>query len=77
MAASVGLPLWQQFGIDVIAPPVLSALWWCFSRGWAQTVQGSDVSDETKARQSKGLLIVLGVLYLIMFSATIYFNFLT
>jgi len=70
----MALPIAQQIMLDVLAPPVLTGLWWLFSRGWAGAVQGGNVSEMTKARQGKGVWVVLGMLYLIMFGATAYFN---
>jgi len=72
--AHVAIPLYQQFLLDLCAPPIMTCLWWLMSRGWARTIQGSDVSEQTKHRQSKGFWIVLGSGYLIMFGGTIYFN---
>jgi hypothetical protein len=70
----MALPIGQQIVLDIVAPPILTALWWLFSRGWANAVQGGDVSEMTRDRQGKGLWIVLAGLYLIMFGATAYFN---
>jgi hypothetical protein len=70
----MALPIGQQILLDVVAPPILTALWWLFSRGWAYVIQGGTVSVRTKGRQGKGVWIVLGALYLIMFGATAYFN---
>ena len=71
----MALPMSQQILPDVISPPILAALWWSFSRGWANTVQGGEVSQRTKLRQKRGFWIVLIGLYLLMFGATVYFNF--
>lgn len=71
------LPLWQQFLLDLIAPPVLTLLWWLQSRGWAGVVQGGEPSQMTKLRQDRGFWLVLGILYLIMIAATTYYNFLS
>jgi len=70
----MALPISQQILLDTLAPPILTGLWWLFSRGWANVVQGGDVSEMTKSRQGKGVWIVLTALYLIMFGATAYFN---
>jgi hypothetical protein len=70
----MALPISQQILLDIFAPPVLTGFWWLSSRGWARTIQGEEISEATKSRQKKGFWIVLGMLYLIMFSATAYFN---
>ena len=71
----MALPIGKQILLDVVVPPILTALWWLFSRGWANAIQAGDVSDTSKDRQGKGFWIVLAALYLIMFGATAYFNF--
>ena len=68
------LPIVQQIMLDIFAPPILAIMWWLFSRGWAGTIQGGEVSQMTKDRQAKGFWIVLITLYVIMFGATTYFN---
>jgi hypothetical protein len=70
----MALPITQQILLDIVAPPVLTVFWWLSSRGWARSIQGEEISEATKSRQKKGFWIVLGMLYLIMFSATAYFN---
>jgi hypothetical protein len=67
--------LGQQFLLDLIAPPVLACLWWLGSRGWAQQVQGGQVSDQTRNRQKVEFVIVLSCLYLLMFGTTLYLHF--
>ncbi len=71
----MALPIAQQILLDIVAPPIGAGLWWLMSRGWAHSIQGVDVSEMTKSRQSKGFWIVLGVSYLIMFSVTAYAYF--
>ena len=68
------LPLIQQFALDVCAPPVLAAIWWLQGRSNALDLQSGQASEETQSRQKKGFWLVLGVLYLLMFGATAYFN---
>jgi hypothetical protein len=68
------LPIWQQIALDLFAPPIITALWWLKSRDWAEVVHRGDISETTKHRQNKGFWIVLGVLYLIAFAVTAYFN---
>jgi hypothetical protein len=69
------VPLTQQLLLDLIAPPLLSGLWWLFSRGWATAVQAGEVSSQTTKRQKFGFLVVLAVLYLLMFGTTTYLHF--
>ena len=71
----MALPIGQQILLDVIVPPILAELWWLFSRGWANIVQGGDVSEMTKSRQSKGVWVMLAILYLLMFGTTAYYKF--
>jgi hypothetical protein len=71
---NMALPIARQVLLDVVAPPVLAGLWWLFSRGWATTMQGDDVSQMTVDRQNKGFWFVLIGLYVLMFGATAYFN---
>jgi hypothetical protein len=71
---SHALPLWQQIALDLFAPPILTALWWLQSRGWAGFAQGGALSERTKLRQDRSFWIVLAVLYLTMFGGTAYFN---
>jgi hypothetical protein len=70
----MALPIAQQILLDIVAPPVLTGFWWLSSREWARSIQGEEISETTKSRQSRGFWIVLGMLYLIMFGGTTYFN---
>jgi hypothetical protein len=70
----MALPIAQQILLDIAAPPVLTGFWWLSSRGWAHSIQGEEISEATKSRQRRGFWIVLVTLYLIMSSATAYFN---
>ena len=65
----------QQYLLDVAAPPVIAGVWWVFSRGWAEGVQGGQVSTETKNRQQTEFVVVLALLYLLMFGTTTYLHF--
>ena len=65
-------PLYKQITMDVLAPPILAALTWLFSRGWAGSIQGGAVTDETRDRQAHTFWIVLAVLYVVMISITAY-----
>jgi len=68
----MALPMAQQILLDIVAPPILAVIWWLKSRSWAQTVQGENVSERTKARQKKEFWILLAVVYLLMFGTTFY-----
>lgn len=65
----------QQYVVDLVAPPVLAALWWVFSRGWAAAVQDGEVSDRTRRRQRMEFFVVLSLVYALMLGATTYLNF--
>lgn len=69
------MPVGQQYLLDLIAPPIIAALWWFLSRGWATTVQAGEVSDRTRKRQRSGFFLVLGLLYILIFGATTYLHF--
>jgi len=56
-------PLWEQLLILFLAPPLLAGITWARSRGWAQTVQGEDVSKRTENRQRSEFWVLLIVLY--------------
>ena len=58
-------PLWEQTLIFVLGPPIGACLWWIMSRGWASSVQGGNVSEQTKRRQKKEFWVVLLGCYLI------------
>lgn len=66
------LPIDEQILLDLIVPPVGSALWLMMSRGWASTVQGGTISERTKKRQKAEFWIILSAVYLLMFGITIY-----
>jgi len=61
-----------QLVVGILGPPIMASLVWMMSRGWAHTVQGDLVSDETKRRQKTEFWIVLGVMYFLVFAITIY-----
>ena len=61
-----------EFLIDLIGPPIFTALWWVMSRGWALGVQGGSVSDKTKKRQRIEFFVVLAVVYAIGIGMSIY-----
>ena len=64
MNGSTGLPLWQQILVLICMPPCLSCLCWMMMRGKATSIQGNDVSVETKDRQRFEFWTLLAVLYL-------------
>ena len=71
------LPLFQQFVLDTIAPPILTVIWLVLSRGWAGIIQSGNISKTTKDRQSIEFWIVLSVLHSIMFGITLYHHFMS
>lgn len=71
----MAMPVIQQFGVDAIAPPIVAAVGWLLMRGWAGVVEGGNVRESTKLRQSKEFWALLILFYLLMFGGTIYYNF--
>ncbi len=69
------LPLAQQILLDLLVPPVGTLVWWRMSRRWATLVQGGVVSETTRKRQKKVALVLLAIVYVLMFSITIYGQF--
>ncbi len=69
------MPLMQQYLLDLVAPPIVTCVWWLFGRGTATVFQGGKVSERTKRWLSKGFIIVLVGTYLIMFGITTYLHF--
>lgn len=69
------MPLIQQYLLDLIAPPVVTCVWWLFSRGTATVLQGGSVSERTKKREKIGFFVVLTLTYLLMFGGTTYLHF--
>ena len=69
------MPFSQQLLLDAIAPPILAVVWFVLSRGWAHAVQGSEVSERTKKRQFLSFFVVLTLLYILMFTTTLYLHF--
>jgi len=65
-------PISEQVLLDLIAPPVLAAIFWFRARGWARFVQGGDVSEETKGRQWLEFRVVLILGWIVMFGISIY-----
>ena len=65
-------PLLEQILIFVLGPPIMACLFWLKARGWAETVQGSCVSDTTKRRQKVEFWVLLLVMYLFSLCCVIY-----
>ena len=63
MAHRQAAPLWGQILIVLFAPPILAFVFKAMSRGWAETIQGQNVSKQTKSRQKDEFWILLWVLY--------------
>lgn len=68
-------PMWQRILVLLFAPPIIGCLFRLMAGGWAQTVQGSNVSSETKKRQRFEFWLLISALYLgeVMIFAFIYF----
>lgn len=73
--SNAGLSLVQQIALDVVVPPIVTAVWWLMSSGWSNMMQGGEPTPRTKIWLSKGFWIVLGLLYLLMFGITLYAHF--
>jgi hypothetical protein len=59
-------PLWQQVLFFVLAPPIMALLIRILSRGWANIVQGGDVSETTRDRQKMEFWGVLIFMYIMV-----------
>ena len=68
-------PIWQQLLILGIMPPVVALIFGALARGWARTVQGGRVSEETSARQRKEVLAMMGAAYIVGFGTFLYVHF--
>ena len=66
------LPLPQLILLDIVAPPIMAALWWLKARGMAGAIQGGTVSKETRRRQKQECLAILCLCYLLAFGFTLY-----
>jgi hypothetical protein len=71
---SARLPLYQQILLDLMAPPVITALWWLRSRSLVNDLQRKGQSGSSESKTDTGIWIVWISLTLLMFAATIYFN---
>jgi hypothetical protein len=59
-------PLWQQALFFLLAPPIMALLIRLLSRGWANIVQGSNVSEKTIKRQRLEFWVVLCFMYVML-----------
>ena len=50
----------------------MAGLFWLKARGWAETVQGSNVSGTTKRRQRSEFWVLLLVMYLFGLGCVVY-----
>jgi hypothetical protein len=66
------LPLFQQTLLDIFIPPIGALVSRLLAGGWASGVQGGNVSNKTKRRQSVEFWVLLGFVYMVMFGITIY-----
>lgn len=65
-------PIPEQLAILILGPPIMAALVWIMSRGWAATVQGGVVSEKTKRRQRIEFWAFLIAMYLIGLGMFVY-----
>lgn len=65
------LPLWQQIVIDVLAPPLITSIWWLLSGGWSALLGTAD-SEVVRGWRKPAMLTVLIGCYALMFGMTIY-----
>ena len=65
-------PLPEQLAILLVGPPIMAALIWLMSRGWALSVQGGSASEETKRRQKMEFWTALVVMYAIVIALVLY-----
>ena len=62
---------WQSVMFLILFPPIGAILWKLLSRGWATTVQGGRVSEQTRKRQKVLFWFVLGAAYVVQFAGVI------
>ena len=65
-------PVWEQFLIATVGPPVIAALWRVRARGWARTAQGGAISARTEQRQKKEFWVLLIAMYALMIVVFLY-----
>jgi hypothetical protein len=68
---SGALPISQQIMLDLLGPPIMTALWLLFSRGWLG-LMGTSESETVRGWTQSGTWIILILLYVIGFSVTAY-----
>jgi hypothetical protein len=61
-----------QIVFVLVVPPIMAGLWWLGSRGWANVVQGGNVSDRTKRRQKWEFWVALTLFYVIVGGFALY-----
>ncbi len=66
MQTSDVAPLGQQILVVLFGPPVMAALIWVLSRGWAAGIQAGNISDATKQRQKLLFWYLLFFFYVIL-----------
>jgi hypothetical protein len=72
MTRSGAAPLGEQLAIVLLGPPIMAALVWFMSRGWALSVQAGVASDRTKRRQRVEFWMVLALMYSITIGMAVY-----
>lgn len=68
---SGALPIGQQIILDLVGPPIMTALWLLFSRGWVG-LMGTGESSTVRGWMKSGTWILLIVMYVVAFSITAY-----
>jgi ABC-type molybdate transport system permease subunit len=63
------LPLGQQIVLGLIAPPVITGLWWLLSRGWNGFLGTTD-DEVVRSWRKPATLAILVVCYVLMFCIT-------
>jgi hypothetical protein len=61
------LPVPQLILLDLVAPPILTGIWWMMARGWAGAIRGGSASARTKERQAQEFWVLLAVCYALAF----------
>lgn len=65
------LPIEQQIILDLVGPPIITAFWLLFSRGWVGLL-GTSGGTTVRGWIKSGTWILLIVLYIVAFSITAY-----
>jgi hypothetical protein len=58
----------ETIGLLIIFPWVGAFIWLLLSQGWARTVQGGEISQQTRKRQRIGFWVVVVTTYFVMFA---------